>query len=181
VHDEELAGGGVGVGGAGHGEDTAGVFAVGAGVEFGLEAGVAVGAGAGAGGVAALDHEAGDDAMEDHAVVEPLAGEVEEVLDVVGGDVGPEFDGDVAFGGFDGGGGGFDIGGLGHVVTPCGLRVSGGCTRGAAGEQPQRGHDEEEGGEEEGRWAEGDDHGVLGLQGYIKARVNKRILGSQHH
>ena len=46
--------------------------------------------------VTALDHESRNDAMEFGVVVEPCAREVEEVLDVVGGDLGEEFDGDVA-------------------------------------------------------------------------------------
>jgi hypothetical protein len=40
-------------------------------------------AAAGAGGVAALDHEVGDDAVEDGAVVELVAGEEDEVADGV--------------------------------------------------------------------------------------------------
>src|SRR5436190_8354648 len=61
VHDEELRAGRVGVVGAGHGEDAARVPGV---VELGLEL-VARAARARAGGVAALDHEPGDDAVED--------------------------------------------------------------------------------------------------------------------
>src|SRR5204863_1210160 len=49
-------------------------------VELVLE-GIAGAARAGTGRVAALDHEVGDHAVERHAVVEPLAGELAEVLD----------------------------------------------------------------------------------------------------
>src|SRR4029079_154550 len=49
-------------------------------VEFVLEA-VAGASGAGSGRVATLDHEVGDDAVEDDAVVEPVSGELAEVLD----------------------------------------------------------------------------------------------------
>src|SRR5436190_7277227 len=45
---------------------------------------VARAAGPGAGWVAALDHEVRDDAVEDHAVVEAVAGELAEVLDGLG-------------------------------------------------------------------------------------------------
>ena len=51
---------------------------------------VAGAAGAGAGGVAALDHEAGDDAVEDHAVVEASLREEDEAVDVLGGVLGVE-------------------------------------------------------------------------------------------
>src|SRR4029079_2231300 len=49
-------------------------------VEVVLEA-VAGASGAGSGRVATLDHEVGDDAVEDDAVVEPVSGELAEVLD----------------------------------------------------------------------------------------------------
>ena len=113
--DEELAAGAVGVLGARGGEHAPDVRAV---VELGLDL-VAGIAGAPAGfvrdvfgeRVAALDHEAFHDAMERGAVVEPLAGELLEVLDVAGGDVGPELDDHLAVAGVDegdfvGGGGG---------------------------------------------------------------------------
>jgi len=76
VSDEEL--GAVGArAGIGHGEDAGfGVFE--GRVEFVTEL-VAWAAGAGAGGVAALDHEVGDDAVEFDAVVVAALGEVEEV------------------------------------------------------------------------------------------------------
>ena len=48
---------------------------------------VAGAAHAGASGVAALNHEAGDDAVEDQAVVEALFDQVDEVLDGIGRDV----------------------------------------------------------------------------------------------
>jgi hypothetical protein len=79
VHEEELRAGGVGVAGAGHGEHAA---LVAAGVELLLEL-VARAAGAGAGGVAALDHEAGDDAVEDDALVVPVARQEHEAVDVL--------------------------------------------------------------------------------------------------
>jgi hypothetical protein len=47
-------------------------------------------------GIAALDHEAGDDAVEGGPVVEPLLGEVREVLHVAGSLVGEELDLDLA-------------------------------------------------------------------------------------
>ena len=79
------------------------------GVELGLDlvAGVA-GAGHAARalfgvGAAALDHEALDDAVERGAVVEFLVGELLEVFDGLGRDVGVEFDGHFAEGGLDDG------------------------------------------------------------------------------
>src|SRR5699024_1066463 len=71
VHDEELAAGAVGVGGAGHADHTAGVLdgvshAVGGKLALDLPAGAA---GAVAQRAAALDHEPGDDAVEGQAVV----------------------------------------------------------------------------------------------------------------
>ena len=58
--------------------------------------------------VAALDDAVGDDAMEGAAVVVALAGEVEEVLDVLGRFIGRELD---AEGAEVGGDDGFEIGG----------------------------------------------------------------------
>ena len=74
VHDEKLAAGGVRIHGAGHGQHAAGVLEVvleAVARELALDA-VARAAHAGAGRVAALDHEAGDDAVEDHAVVKDV-------------------------------------------------------------------------------------------------------------
>ena len=79
--DEELAAVGVGSG-VGHGQ-LAGPVEVQVGIELVVEA-VAGIAHAGAGGVAALDHELGNDAMEGGAVVERLV-----VLLLVGRGVGP--------------------------------------------------------------------------------------------
>ena len=53
--------------------------------------------------VAALDHEALDDAVKTGAVVKALVGERLEILDGLGRDVGPEFDDHRAFGGGDDG------------------------------------------------------------------------------
>src|SRR5688572_22244845 len=85
-HDEELAARAVRAGGAGHGDDAAGVGRV---VELGLDL-VAGVPGAVHGAVlvvlgvrvAALDHETGDHAVEGGLVVEALLREVQEVLDV---------------------------------------------------------------------------------------------------
>ena len=121
--DEELAAVGVGAG-VGHGE-LAGVFEV-VGGALGLVRELVAGAAhAGAFGVAALDHEVGDDAMEDGAVVElvaffragvPLAGafgELDEVLDGERGFFFEELADDVSFGGLEGGVG-TGLGGCGH-------------------------------------------------------------------
>src|SRR5206468_12719820 len=54
-------------------------------------------------GVATLDHEAGDHSMKGRAVVEPLADEVREVLDVAGGLVREELDLHLAEAGLDDG------------------------------------------------------------------------------
>ena len=73
MHDEELAARGVGHHAAGHGQHAAGVAQVvlseAVAGELALD-GIAGAAHAGALGVAALDHEAGDDPVEDQAVVE---------------------------------------------------------------------------------------------------------------
>jgi LysR family glycine cleavage system transcriptional activator len=60
---------------------------------FGLALGAAH---AGAGRIAALRHEAGDDAVEDDAVIEAFAGEALDLIDMVGCEVGPQRDDDVA-------------------------------------------------------------------------------------
>ena len=90
VHDEELAAGGVGSHGTGHGENTAVmleiVFEAVAG-KLALDA-VAGAAGACALGVAALNHKAGDDTVEDDTVVKALVYKGDKVVDCVGGDFG---------------------------------------------------------------------------------------------
>ena len=83
VHQEELAAGGVGVHGTGHGQNAAVVL------ELVLEAvggelagdGVAGATHAGAVGAAALDHEAGNDAMEDQTVIIALVDQGDEAAD----------------------------------------------------------------------------------------------------
>ena len=92
MHDEKLASGGVGVHGAGHGQHASGVLQLveeAVGGEFASDA-VAGAAGAGALGVAALDHKAGDDPVEDHAVVKALVNQGDKVVDGVGGHFGVE-------------------------------------------------------------------------------------------
>ena len=89
VHDEELAAGGVHGLGAGHRQHAAlvadGVLhAVGG--ELTLDA-VAGAADADALGVAALDHEAGDDPVEDQAVIEALLDEADEIVHADGSQV----------------------------------------------------------------------------------------------
>ena len=106
VTDKELRAGRVWAGRAGHREDAA---HVGLGVElrFDLPAGTA-----GTGhtffadfgvGATALDHEALDDAMKCSAVIKTGTGEFLEVFNRLGGDVGPERDGQFAVGGLDDG------------------------------------------------------------------------------
>ena len=91
-HDEELAAGGVGVHGPGHGENTPVVLegvahaVVG---ELALD-GVAGAAHAVAVGAAALDHEAGDHPVEDQAVVEAGLHQADEVVHRVGSHLGVE-------------------------------------------------------------------------------------------
>src|SRR5262249_56580179 len=79
-------------------------------------------------GVAPLDHEAGDHAVERRPVVEALAGEVEEVLDVAGSLVGEELDLDLAEAGRKHGAGSFGAGHGGPSLqppTPSHVRTSG--------------------------------------------------------
>ena len=106
VADKKLATGGIGAGGAGHREDAAHVSL---GVEFGLHFVTGI---AGAGhaartlfgvGATALDHETLDDAVKCGAVVKFVVGELFEVFDRLGGDVGPEGDGHFAVGSLDDG------------------------------------------------------------------------------
>jgi len=81
MHDEELAAGGVGGLRSGHGQNAALVREVvlhAVELEFALDA-VAGTAHAGAVGAAALDHEAGDDPVEDEAVVKALVRKGDEV------------------------------------------------------------------------------------------------------
>eukprot|EP01089_Gocevia_fonbrunei_P008701 TRINITY_DN20410_c0_g1_i1.p1 TRINITY_DN20410_c0_g1~~TRINITY_DN20410_c0_g1_i1.p1 ORF type:complete len:168 (+),score=12.83 TRINITY_DN20410_c0_g1_i1:247-750(+) len=91
--DEELAVGAVGIGGAGHRTDAAGVALP---RELGLQVGLGRARGAGSGRVAALGHEAGDDAVEDHAVVEAFPGQFGDAGGVTGGQIGAQLDDDIA-------------------------------------------------------------------------------------
>jgi len=87
--DEELRVGAVGDLRAGHRAGAAGVrFAV----EFGLEVGLVAAAHAGAGRIAALRHEAGDHAVEDHPVVEAFARERGDAFDMAGREIGTQLD-----------------------------------------------------------------------------------------
>src|SRR3546814_5951392 len=56
--------------------------------EFGGKIGLVRAAGAGAGRIAALRHEAGDDAVEDDAVVKAFVGELADPRDVLRGEIG---------------------------------------------------------------------------------------------
>src|SRR3546814_6626746 len=51
---------------------------------------------AAAGRIAALRHEAGDDAVEDHAVVKAVAGKLLDPLDMAGRQIGAQSDNDIA-------------------------------------------------------------------------------------
>ena len=86
MHDEELAAGGVGSHGASHGQHTCAVvqvvFETVAG-KFALDA-VAGAAGTSAQRVAALNHETGNDAVEDHTVIKTLVNQGDEVVHRVG-------------------------------------------------------------------------------------------------
>ncbi len=61
-------------------------------VEFGLEIGLVAAAHAGAGRIAALRHEAGDHAVEDHPVVEAFAGQRGNAFDMAGREIGAQLD-----------------------------------------------------------------------------------------
>src|SRR6478672_7229409 len=66
--------------------------------EFGLEVGQLGSARAGSGRVASLGHEAGDDAVKLHVVVEAAVGEFGDALDVARREVRAKLDDDVAAG-----------------------------------------------------------------------------------
>ena len=96
VHDEELGAGGVGGGGAGHAQNATLVLQIvleAVEEELTLDA-VAGAAHAGALGAAALDHEAGDDTVEDQTVVVALVGQGDEVIDTLGCLLGIQLAGD---------------------------------------------------------------------------------------
>ena len=95
MHDEELAARGVGRLRTRHGDHAALVAEV---VLHAVELELALDAVAGAAhavavGTAALDHEAGDDPVEDQAVIEALIGQRDEVVDRVGGFLGVQLAG----------------------------------------------------------------------------------------
>ena len=144
VADEKLGASRIGIIRARHGEHTA---FVGAFVEFRFDL-VAGAAGAPViflarifcQRVAALDHETFDDAVKTGAVVKTFLGEGLEILDRLRGDVRPEFDDHVAFGGFDDGyfsdgsiahigigadGGGVGFGVLSPARSECGEQAEG--------------------------------------------------------
>ncbi len=66
------------------------------GAEFGLQVGLVGAAGAAPGRIAALRHEAGDDAVEDDAVVKAFRDQLADPRDVAGGKVRAQADDDVA-------------------------------------------------------------------------------------
>ena len=92
MHDEELGACGIRSGCPCHGEDAGRVaervFEPVLG-KFAADA-VAGAARAGTGGVAALNHEAADDAVEDQAVIEAFIDQADEVVDGLRGEVGIE-------------------------------------------------------------------------------------------
>ncbi len=65
-------------------------------VELGLEVGLVGTAHAGAGGIAALGHEAGDHAVEHHAVVEAFGNQLLDAGDMAGRQVRAQVDDDIA-------------------------------------------------------------------------------------
>ena len=78
--------------GASHRQNAGMMFTI---VELGLESAGSV-TGAVALGASALDHEAGNDSVEGQTIIEPVSGKRDEVVDVIRGDIVPEFDGDRA-------------------------------------------------------------------------------------
>ena len=98
VHDKELAAGAVHGLCPGHAQHTAGVAQVvlhTVGGELALDA-VPRAAHAGSVGAAALDHKAGDDAVEDQAVIEPGVCQSDKVVHALGRDVGIQLGNDLA-------------------------------------------------------------------------------------
>ena len=86
VHDEELGAGGVGALGTGHGQDTTLVTQVILNTvkeELAFDA-VAGAAHAGALRAATLNHETGDNAMEDQTVIVVVIGQIDEVIHALG-------------------------------------------------------------------------------------------------
>lgn len=67
-------------------------------IEFGLEVGKLAAAHPAPGRIAALGHEAGDDAVEHDAVVKAFLGEVGDPLDMAGCEIRTQLDDDVAAG-----------------------------------------------------------------------------------
>ena len=85
-------------------------------IEFRLESARSV-TGAVALGAAALDHETRNDPMEGEAVIESVTCKRDEIVDMIGRDIVPEFDGDRAMGRFD-----FYCG-IAHVIRVAQKRV----------------------------------------------------------
>ena len=91
--DEKLAVRAVRIGGAGHGTNAAHMrFAA----ELCLDVGQLRPAHAGARRIAALRHEAGDDAVEHHTVIEAVLGKGGDAFDMAGRQIGAQLDDDVA-------------------------------------------------------------------------------------
>src|SRR3546814_529249 len=97
--DEPLAAARVGLAGVGHGQGAGRVRVLTGRQLVGDVVPGAPGAGRGADQIAGLVHDAGDDAVEGHAVVEVVAGEHHEVVDRFGDRLGVELDDDLAPGG----------------------------------------------------------------------------------
>ena len=98
MHDEKLAACGIWSHGARHGENAAVVLQIvfeAVRSELALDA-VTGAAHAVAVGAAALDHEAGDDAVEDQSVIKAGVGQGDEVVHALGRDVGIQLAGDDA-------------------------------------------------------------------------------------
>lgn len=93
--DEELAVGGIGIGGAGHRADAADMRSLG---EFGFQVRLARSARAAAGRIAALGHEARDHPVEGRAVVEALGGQLLDPGDMTRREIGAKTDGHLAGG-----------------------------------------------------------------------------------